>query len=209
MNAFSQLSHLFMPAGMVIPAAVLLTGTAMLCFAVGLRRLGRLLLASAVALLLVPALLGPVLDELLANTPLWFVLLLVVALGCYLLRLVFTLFLGKEGAGNIMSALLIRCCVLLWSATRALRRTGPRGLLLASVALGAHPRARGALLLALSVLLALLAGGHLRSWVDDGAAIAWAASPAATWASATERPAPSSVQRRQPPGPGMTSGVRP
>lgn len=159
-----SLAYWFMPEQLVLPVALLLVVMGLFLRLIGLRRMGWSLLFAAVGLVVLPVLLGPVLEEVLMQVPMWLVMLLLVALGFYLVRLVLALFLGKEGAGTLLAMMV----------ASSFRKIATLPVIISgwSHGLGALLRSptpgRRVLGIALAVMLALLAGFAARQLGDHG-----------------------------------------
>lgn len=100
-----ELIYWLMPDPMVWPAALGMFIVGIFLWLIGLSGLGRLLVFGAAGLVVLPPLIEPILDEILTLIPTWMVVLVGFALTMYFVRLVLTVFLGKEGAGEFLGSL--------------------------------------------------------------------------------------------------------
>ncbi len=103
MNSPHALAYWLMPEELVFPVAILLVVLGLFLRLIGLRSLGGAMLITAIGLVVLPMLLGPLLEGILMQIPMWMVVLFLVALGFYFVRLVLSVFLGKEGAGTLLA----------------------------------------------------------------------------------------------------------
>jgi len=103
MSSSLSLAYWLMPEELIVPVALMLGLMGLFFRLIGLRRLGVSMLFAAAGLAILPALLGPLIEEILMQVPMWVVVVFLVALGFYLVRLVLSLFLGKEGAGTLLA----------------------------------------------------------------------------------------------------------
>lgn len=154
MSSSLPLAYWLMPEELIFPIALMLGLMGLFLRLIGLRRLGGSMLFAAVGLAVLPILLGPLLEEILMQVPQWVVVVFLVALGFYLVRLVLTLFLGKEGAGTLLAM----------AVAGSLRKMGALPGLISKWTLGlgaflhsANPGKR-VFGIALAILLAVLAG---------------------------------------------------
>lgn len=158
-----SLAYLFMPGDMIIPAAILLAVTGIAFWVIGFKRWGVSLMLAAAGLTILPAILEPLIVEVIEQVPLWMVVVLLIALAMAVYRWVLTLFLGKEAAGHVVAE-------NVFFVRRQLVRL-PRGIQtmvagIGGLAVSANPCKR-MLGLILAVILAVLAGAVMRGMQDE------------------------------------------
>ena len=74
MKSATSLAYWFMPESMMQPVVMILVVTGIIFWITGFRGIGRALLLSAIGFVAIPALLGPLLDEILMQIPTWMVI---------------------------------------------------------------------------------------------------------------------------------------
>ncbi len=164
MSSSIPLAYWLMPEELIFPVAILLGVMGLFLRLIGLRRLGGSMLFAAVGLAILPALLGPLLAAILMQVPIWVVIVLLVALGFYLVRLVLTLFLGREGAGTLLAMAVAGSLLKMGALPSIITKWmhGPGSLLRSPIP------GRRMLGIALAVMLALLAGFAGRQLGENG-----------------------------------------
>ena len=171
MKSATSLAYWFMPESLMLPIVMVLVVAGIFFWVIGFRGIGRSMLLAAVGFTVIPALLSPLLEEILMQIPTWMVVVFLVALGFYLVRLFLTLFLGKEGAGTLMAMAVagtLRAMVMLPSLVS-------RGVQQLSVLMNSPSPGRRVLGMALAILLAMFAG-LLGRQVADGQLAIWDAA---------------------------------
>lgn len=130
---------------------------------IGFRRTGRILILSALCMVVVPVFLSPLLEEMVARLPGWLVMVIAVALVSYLVRLVLAFFLGRETVGQLV-AYGIRAAVRQVLLVPVMLVKGSRGLVLLLQSSHVWQRALGWVLAFLVIGLAGTAGYQSDTW---------------------------------------------
>lgn len=171
MNSSFSLAYWLIPEELLMPILVLLVLLGLFLRLIGLRRIGWSVMIAAIGLIMLPVILGPILEEILMKIPTWMVVLVMVALGFYIIRLVLSVFLGNEGSGTLLAMAvagglrkMVRLPSLIAKWVRGL------GTLLNSTSPG--KRIIGMTLAIALALLAGLAGGQL----DNSGLLPWSSS---------------------------------
>ncbi|MEW8054701.1 MAG: hypothetical protein AB2796_05250 [Candidatus Thiodiazotropha sp.] len=178
MKPATNLAYWFMPEAAMLPISMVLVMAGLFFWLIGFRGVGKSLLITAVGLAVIPPLLSPMMEEILAQVPPWLLVVILVALGFYLVRLILTLFLGKEGAGTLLAM----------AVAGALRKavTLPhlvsRGIHQLGALMNSPSPGRRAVGMALAILLAVLAG-LLGRQVADSDLLDWGVASSSLMAS--------------------------
>jgi hypothetical protein len=153
---------LLLPQDLLVLVAVLLAVTGLFLRLAGLR-FGTPLVVAGVGFLVLPEILGPIVEEILAQVPGWLVALLLLALILQLIRAVLTLFLGRDAVGHLIALAVVWLLSRLGAVPRVFGRGG-RGILLL---LNSPSRGRRLVGLALAVALGALGGWGVRLWTAE------------------------------------------
>jgi len=143
--------------------AVLLLILGLAMTLIGLRRIGRVLIVSALCIVIVPVLLSPLVEDIIVRLPAWLVMVVAVALVSYLVRLVLAFFLGRETVGQLV-AYGIRAAVRQVLLVPVLLVKGGRGLVFLLQSSHVWQRALGWVLALLVIGLAGTAGYQFDKW---------------------------------------------
>lgn len=143
--------------------AVLLLILGLAMTLIGLRGIGRVLIVSALCIVIIPVLLSPLVEDIIARLPVWLVMVVAVALVSYLVRLVLAFFLGRETVGQLV-AYGIRAAVRQVLLVPVLLVKGGRGLVFLLQSSHVWQRALGWVLALLVIGLAGTAGYQFDKW---------------------------------------------
>lgn len=122
MSALAELAYWFMPSELMVKLGMVLLVLGFVLRIIGLGGLGQSLIISAIALIAVPLVLTPVVEQALSTMPTWLLILIIVMTGIYLLRLILAVFLGRKAAGVAVGWLAARTMVgLIKSAFKLVR----------------------------------------------------------------------------------------